>query len=94
MSPRNRLISTVVWLLIFPAGLYGLWQSRGNMSAQFALFVLIAEFTFATFITEEPYLRYRLPVDLLLTAFAGFSYDHWLNRRATVETNLKTPGPS
>jgi hypothetical protein len=57
------------------------------VSAQFALFVLIAVFTFATFVTEEPYLRYRLPVDLLLTAFAGRSYDHWLTGGATVETD-------
>jgi hypothetical protein len=83
MSPRNRLISTVVWLLIFPAGFYGLWQSRRDVTGQFALFVVIAEFAFATFVTEEPYMRYRMPVDLLLTAFAGLPYSHWLARRST-----------
>jgi hypothetical protein len=74
MSPRNRLISTVVWLLVFPAGFYGLWLCRRDPTAQFAALVILAVFTFATFVTEEPYLRYRLPVDLLLTAFAGTAY--------------------
>jgi hypothetical protein len=80
MSPRNRNISTIVWLLIFPAGFYGLWLSRRNPTAQFAALVVLAVFTFATFATEEPYLRYRLPVDLLLTAFAGAAYYEWLAR--------------
>jgi hypothetical protein len=83
MSPRNRLISTIVWLLVFPAGFYGLWLSRRDPTAQFAALVVLAVFTFATFVTEEPYLRYRMPVDLLLTAFAGLPYSYWLTRRAT-----------
>jgi hypothetical protein len=87
MSPRNRLISTVVWLLIFPAGFYGLWKSRRDMTAQFVQFVVITVFIFATFVSEEPYLRYRMPVDLLLTAFAGLSYGSWLTRKETAETN-------
>jgi hypothetical protein len=77
MSPRNRHISAVIWLLIFPAGLYGLWLSRRDPTAQFAALVILAVFTFATFVTEEPYLRYRLPVDLLLTVFAGVAYWKW-----------------
>ena len=83
MSPRNRLISTVLWLLIFPAGFYGLWQSWRDVTGQFVLFAVIAVFAFATFVTEEPYLRYRMPVDLLLTVFAGATYGQWLTRRAT-----------
>ena len=85
MSPRNRLISTVIWLLIFPAGFYGLWHSRRDETGQWVLFAVVAVFTFATFVSEEPYLRYRMPVDLLLTAFASLPYSRWLTRRATVE---------
>ena len=81
MSPRNRLISTAVWLLVFPAGFYGLWQSRREATGQWVLFVVIAVFTFATLVSEEPYLRYRMPVDLLLTVFAGMTYSLWLTRR-------------
>ena len=94
MSPRNRLISTAIWLLIFPAGFYGLWQSRRDGTGQFALLVVITVFTFAAFVSEEPYLRYRMPVDLLLTVFAGLAYGYWLARRTGVETNWKTSGNS
>ena len=75
---RNRLMSTVVWLLIFPAGLYTLWRLRRAASAEFVLWMTTAVFAFATFVTEEPYLRYRMPVDLLLIAFAGMAYCKWL----------------
>jgi hypothetical protein len=80
MSPRNRLISTAIWLLIFPAGFYGLWQSRRDATGQFVIVIVICVFVFATLISEEPYLRYRLPVDLLLTAFAGATYSGWVAR--------------
>jgi hypothetical protein len=84
MSPRNRLVSTVVWLLIFPSGFYALWRARRADSAEFVLWMITAMFTFATFVTEAPDLRYRMPVDHLLTAFAGGAYCEWLNclRRA------------
>jgi hypothetical protein len=80
MSPRNRVISTVIWLLVFPSGFYGLWRSRRDPAGQFAIMAVIAVFAFATVVTEEPYLRYRMPVDLLLTVFAGATYSHWLTR--------------
>jgi hypothetical protein len=90
MSPRNRFISTIVWLLIFPAGFCGLWQLRRDPTAQFTAWVILAVFAFATLVTEEPYLRYRLPVDLLLTAFAGMAYCGWPPRlcRATNSSTL------
>jgi len=78
MSPRSRLISTAVWLLVFPAGFYALWRRRHMDSTEFVLWMVSAVFAFATFVTEEPYLRYRVPVDLLLTAFAGLIYCEWL----------------
>ena len=90
MSPRNRLISTAVWLLIFPAGFYMLWRLRHTASGEFALWIVIAVFAFATFVTEEPYLRYRMPVDLLLTAFAGGAYSQWFARLRRVDSSSKT----
>lgn len=90
MSPRNRLISTVVWLLIFPAGFYGLWQLRREPTAQFAALVVLTVFAFATVVTEEPYLRYRMPVDLLLTAFAGVAYCEWFFRRLRATNSSNT----
>jgi hypothetical protein len=83
MSARNREISTAVWLLIFPAGFYGLWKHRDHPWAQLAIVMVLAVTAFGTFVTEEPYLRYRMPVDLVLTVFAGAAYGAWAARRQT-----------
>ena len=92
MSPRNRLISTVIWLLVFPAGFYGLWRWRHHAMGRFSGLMVIMVFAFATFVTEEPYLRYRMPVDLLLTLFAGAAYSDWLSRFCrTNPSNAVTP---
>jgi len=92
MSPRNRLISTVVWLLVFPAGFYGLWRWRHSDMGRFSGLMVIMVFTFATFVSEEPYLRYRMPVDLLLTVLAGAAYAEWASRfcRASNSSNTAT----
>lgn len=74
MSPHNRLISTFYWLLIFPAGLFGLWQSRDLGLAWLIGLVILAIFTFDTLVIVEWYLRYRLPVDVALTVCAGMAY--------------------
>jgi Na+-transporting NADH:ubiquinone oxidoreductase subunit NqrB len=81
MSVRNREISSVVWLLIFPAGFYGMWKHRDLQLAHLAIVIVLAVTAFGTLLTEEPYLRYRMPVDLLLTAFAGVAYGTWMGRR-------------
>ncbi len=86
MSPRNRLISTLYWLLIFPAGLFGLWQSRDSEWAGLIELVMLAVFTFDALVFVEWYLRYRLPVDLALTVYAGVAYagglTSWAAKRA------------
>jgi len=74
MSPRNRLISTFYWFLIFPAGLFGLWQSRDLGLARLIGLVILAIFTFDALVLVEWYLRYRLPVDVSLTVCAGVAY--------------------
>jgi hypothetical protein len=80
MSPRNRQVSTVVWLLIFPAGFYGLWKTRAQPVSQLVLLILLAVLGFNMLFIEEGYLRYRMPVDLALTALAGVGYSQWLSR--------------
>lgn len=74
MSPRHRLISTFYWLLIFPAGLFGLWQSREVELARLIGLVMLAIFIFDALVFVEVFLRYRLPVDLALTVCAGVAY--------------------
>lgn len=92
MSPRNRLISTIVWLLIFPAGLCGLWKMRARPVAALASFMILAVFGFDTLFIEEPYLRYRMPIDLLLTMFAGVAYCEWLNHWRGANPSTLMPG--
>ncbi len=89
MSPRNRQISTVIWLLIFPAGFYGLWKTRTQPVTGLAVLVILAVSGFNTLFIEEPYLRYRMPVDLVLTLFTGVAYAEWLSRfrRASNSSN-------
>jgi len=74
MSPRNRAISTFYWLLIFPAGYYGWWRTRHLEISRLALLVFLALTTFATLVITEWYLRYRFPVDLIMTIYAGVTY--------------------
>ena len=83
MSARNRAISSAIWLLIFPAGFYGLWTHRRHQVTHLAIVIVLAVTAFGTFVIEEPYLRYRMPVDLLLTVFAGAAYCEWLARTVT-----------
>ena len=91
MSPRNRRISTVVWLLIFPAGFYGLWRTRAQPVTRLAFLMLLAVVGFNTLFIEEGYLRYRMPVDLALTAFAGVAYGAWLFRFRRASSSSNTP---
>lgn len=78
MSPRNRLISTFYWLLIVPAGVYGLWWNRRQPLAVLTVLMIAAYLAFATFVIVEWYLRYRLPVELVLMVFAGVGWRTWL----------------
>jgi hypothetical protein len=80
MSPRNRLISLFVWLLIFPAGIYGWWISRQTPLWSLTLTVALVLIISATLVIVEWYLRYRLPLDLLLTVYAGAAYSRLLRR--------------
>jgi hypothetical protein len=86
MSPTNRMISTILWVVIFPAGFCGLWILRRSPFARFALFVMLFEIGFETLVVAGWQPRYRLPVDLMLAACAGVAYAGWvagmLNRLA------------
>ena len=92
MSPRNRKVSSVIWLLIFPAGYYGLWKYRHHELTHLAIMIVLAVTAFGTFVIEELYLRYRLPVDLVLTLFAGVAYSDLVSRfcRASLSNAVAT----
>lgn len=80
MSPRNRAMSTVFWLLTFPAGAVGLWKARRRPEAAFAGLVFLAILAFCVLIFTEWYLRYRMPADLILTITAGPAWAMALGR--------------
>lgn len=82
MSPKNRLISTIYWLFIFPAGLWGLWNLRHHSFSLLTVLIMFAIFTFDTLVNVDWYLRYRFPVDLILTAYAAAGYVHLFRRHA------------
>jgi hypothetical protein len=74
MSVRNRAVSTVIWLLVFPAGVYGLWQTRSSPAGQFGLLVVGFVVAFGSLFIVEWYLRYRIPAEMVLLVFAGCAY--------------------
>jgi len=77
MSPLNKMICIVTWLLIFPAGFIGLWRLRQTRFAGLALLVALVQVAFETLVIAGWAPRYRLPIDLMLCAAAGTIYAVW-----------------
>jgi len=80
MSPLNRKICLTWWLLVFPAGLIGLWRFRQSPLAWLVLAIMVFELGFETLILAGWQPRYRLPIDLMLVVFAGTVYAGWIGR--------------
>jgi Dolichyl-phosphate-mannose-protein mannosyltransferase len=80
MSPRNRTISTLYWLIIFPSGCYGLWVERRRSYTKLCALVILAHVIFASLVIVEWYLRYRFPVELILMVYAGIAYASYFSR--------------
>jgi len=96
MSRLNQMICTVVWLLIFPAGLFGLWRLRQTNFAALAVWVMLAQVAFETLVMAGWAPRYRLPIDLMLCAAAGMVYAAWLggSLRGSSPVPGGTPAPA
>lgn len=71
-SLPRKLMGLFVWGLIFPAGFYMLWRLRRDPFSLFAILVIGAVLAFDGLVFSN--FRYRLPVDLLLTIYAGMFY--------------------
>ena len=80
MSPRNRAISTAIWLLLWPAGIYGMWILRRHPAAQLVMCSYAGYAVLAAFVTEDFYLRYRVPIETLLAAVAATGYCRWMQQ--------------
>ena len=89
MSPLNKMICSVTWLVTFPAGLLGLWRLRETRLAGLALLVILVQVTFETLVLAGWQPRYRLPIDLMLCAAAGSVYAGWLGAIMTRELASK-----
>lgn len=77
MSPRNRKISTALWLLLFPAGFAGMWLARREFGWGLGALIVLGVIAFDTLFIVEWYFRYRFPVDMTLTMFAAAAYARW-----------------
>lgn len=88
----NRLLSTAHWLLVFPAGFYGLWRLRRLEIAKLALLIIVIQAAFEALVFAGLQHRYRLPIDLMLAAFAGGIYAAWLAR--LVDRFKPAPAPT
>lgn len=57
---------------------------RGSPAVQLTLFCYAAYALFAALVIEDWYLRYRIPLEVMLTVFAGVGYaDGWARWRRT-----------
>ncbi len=74
MSPRNRIVSAFYWMLIFPAGFYGLWRTRRLRTTHMAVLIFLVLSSFETLVITEWYLRYRMPWELVLSIYAAVGY--------------------
>jgi hypothetical protein len=88
MSPRNRAISTGIWVLLFPAAIYGLWILRKHPAAPLVLLACAGYTALATFVMEDWYLRFRLPIEAMLAVFAAAGYCRWMERWRGLERTV------
>lgn len=71
-SRPSRLLGTFLWVLVFPAGIYGVWRARGSAFWLLAILIIGAIVSFDSLVFVN--FRYRMPVDMILTAYAGLAY--------------------
>ena len=83
MSPLNKKICLVWWLLVFPSGALGLWRFRRSPLVWLAVCIIVFESGFESLILAGWQPRYRLPIDLMLVVFAGVVYAGWAARWVT-----------
>ncbi len=74
MKLANRMLSTAWWLIVFPAGFYGLWKYRRWRVSKLAALIILALVSFETFIMSPSQPRYRVPMDMMLVVYASVIY--------------------
>ena len=80
MSDRQKLICSLLWLVLFPASLLGVFYSADNSDQiEFAVYGLVL-LVLPALVVIGPSLRYQIPTQLLLTPFAAYAYSRFLRR--------------
>ena len=69
--PR-RVLCLFHWILVFPAGGYGLWRARRTAFGLLAILIVVILVIFDSLVFMST--RYRLPAEMVLTVFAGLTY--------------------
>jgi 4-amino-4-deoxy-L-arabinose transferase-like glycosyltransferase len=74
----ERIVFTLYWLLIFPAGIIGLLSRLRQPESRTLFLALIIALSFFSIMAVLYWsdLRFRVGIDLLLGCFAAWSYDH------------------
>ncbi len=88
MSPANKVVSTVLWLAVFPAGFFILWRFRREPLAWLAWVITITLGSFETLVIAGWQPRYRLPMDMALTVAAAVFFAYawaWIQNRFTTK---------
>jgi 4-amino-4-deoxy-L-arabinose transferase-like glycosyltransferase len=74
MSPRNRAVSLVIWLLIFPVAFVGAYRQRRNSIVWLLLGGAVALLALPSLVVVGPSLRYQVPAQILLTLLAASEF--------------------
>jgi 4-amino-4-deoxy-L-arabinose transferase-like glycosyltransferase len=88
-SPPRKLLGLGYWLLVFPAGAYGLWRARKAPFGLLGGLIVLAVVVFDSLVFVN--FRYRLPVEMVFTVFAGLTYAGWLQAGAGFGTGESRP---
>jgi 4-amino-4-deoxy-L-arabinose transferase-like glycosyltransferase len=79
---HERIVLTLYWLAVFPAGLSGVLLSLRRPEPRTAFLILILALSFLSIMAVLYWsdLRFRVGIDLLLGCFAAWSYDRLRGR--------------
>jgi len=90
---QERLVLSIYWLMLYPAGIWGLVLAARRVTPERALLILLALFNLASIAAVLYWsdLRFRVAIDIPLACFAGFAYSELV--RQTIRQGIKPHAP-
>jgi len=79
MSGRNKMISTVLWFLIMVPSMIGLFWFYRDARVLIAWAIALPLSILPALVVLDSYLRYQLPVQLILTPVAAMFWSRMLD---------------